>query len=257
MDSHRAQRGTRLKMVASTRSAVQDRQLSRFVVLRLLRTQAFPLYQMRIMGLTISTFRFSSSSFSKDERAKLRLLLRGVWRMDEDEDPVAYADQYTELLSDLVDGQHLLQPTAEQTISLVQLMKDKSAETIRSIKDKIRASNPSWILDVQSEESLSRALDFAVRLSLFTRASLGNDAATLSNRVAESLALIRQGQGTPASGSLSGDFCATNLGRIGGITIVRTGILQDHLQFQTDKRLSVFGHASALKRLSDVNAGTR
>ena len=209
------------------------------------------------MGLSISTLSFRRSSFSKDEDAKLCLLLNGVWRMDGDEDPVAYADQYTELLFDLLDQEHFHQPTAEQTISLVQLVKEKSTESINIVKDEIRKSKPSWIKDVQSDASLSRALDFAVRLSLFTRVALFKGNAALNDCVAESLALISQGQATPALGSLSDDFCATNLGRIGGITIVRTGILQDHLTFQTRERLQVFGHASALKQLSTVSVGNR
>ena len=188
---------------------------------------------------------------------KLRLLLNGVWRMDGDEDPVAYADQYTELLFELLDQEHFRQPTAEQTINLVQLIKEKSTEPVNIVKDEIRKSNPPWIIDVQSDASLSRALDFAVRLSLFTRVTPFNDTVALNTCVAESLALIQQGQAAPASGFLSDDFCATNLGRIGGIIIVRTGILQDHLTFQTRKRLQVFGHASALKQLSTAGVGTR
>lgn len=107
---------------------------------------------MLTMGLSISTFGFSRSSFSKEEQAKLRLLLRGVWRMDEDEDPVAYADHFTELLSDLVDRQHLHQPTAEQTISLVQSVKTRALRRSEVSKTKSVPAIPlgSWMSSLKN-----------------------------------------------------------------------------------------------------------
>jgi len=148
----------------------------------------------------------------------------------------------------LIDGHNLTLQRSDDVVDLIALVKADRLSTLQQLKDRLRISAPHWLRNHNDGESAQHAIEFAVRLWLFTNISFANPGATLQDAVRSSLPERHPPLSTPAL--LSSDFSAKSLERKGGFVLAWTSDLCEHLTFHSDNRLLVFRHAYVLHRYS-------
>jgi hypothetical protein len=161
----------------------------------------------------------------------------------------AHYNHYRDILynKQLNDGEHIELEKLEDVSELVQVLRHNKDLSIAEIEDKIRGKSWTWLTDTE-EKTLDRAVELAVRLWLFAKPVLTDKTASLQNAVRRGLPSMV----APTASDLrylKSDFSAKSLIEIGGMTLVYTSYLDEHLSFAEKKHLRVFRHASALYHL--------
>jgi hypothetical protein len=205
------------------------------------------------------------SALQRNERelVVVRDLMAGIWGMKVDPglgDAAAYIDHYSNLLAspNIVDQQTLTLRRSEDVLNLVNHLKGKSGASLKIIKDDICAHAPSYIPDVARADAVSNAVDFSIRLWLFTEADLRDEDVTLKESLAKGLAVISSKKGSSSRlKAVTNDFSAKSLARKGGFTLVWTSYLTQHLTFATPSKLRVFRHASVLTEFNRLTSEER
>jgi hypothetical protein len=191
--------------------------------------------------------------------AIIRDLLHSVWRLELGSNvgrAGPYLDHYQELRT-LVDGDILRAHTDwKEVIELVNLIQTHSQinlhgidrpATLREIKDVVTAANPKWSVKPLNDELAERVIDFAIRLWLLIEPDLQNENLTLPQIIRQSLPEPLASNISCSRNLLSSDFSAKSLTRKGGIRLVWTSSLSDHLTFVGKSQLRIFRHASVLR----------
>lgn len=179
-----------------------------------------------------------------------RRLLKKVWSLDtlpSEYRSNAYLNHYQDLLltRDLIDGRVLTLKHSQDVIQLIELVKRSKLMSLQQIQNVIQASAPPWLSDKTNIEATQRALEFATRLWLFAKPTFKDLDVKLEDAVKDRFLVPRASIIT--SRTLSPDFCAKSLTRKGGIVLVWTSVLSDHLKFASKSQLLVFRHTCILR----------
>jgi hypothetical protein len=197
------------------------------------------------------------------ELVVIRNLMAGIWGMKVDPDlgeAAAYIDHYSNLLAspDIVDQQTLKLRRSEDVLDLVKHLKGKIGVSLKTIKDDMCTQPPSYISDVARADTVTNAVDFTIRLWLFTEADFSNEDASLKEILAQSLTAINSKHVSSSRlKAVTSDFSAKNLARKGGLTLVWTSYLTQHLTFATSSKLRVFRHATVLSEFNRLTSAER
>ena len=199
---------------------------------------------------------WSTRASKRVEQRAVSNLKRAIWSLDEGPalgrfDP--YADHCQRLLA-AIDKRTFDLNGPGAAVHLVEVIKAYSRQDIETLRNSIRASGLSWSSPSTPDRALDHAIQLGAQLWLFTTPELSNDKLTLSQCVSSTLLKIRQDAKTPRITALSSDFCEKSLTRKGGISIVWTSDLSEHLTFESKARLRVFRHASALRAFSKLGS---
>ena len=186
-------------------------------------------------------------------------LRREIWSLGEGSalgrsDP--YADHYQRLLA-VVDKHIIHLNSTADAADLIKLGKIHKQQDLQTLRDSIRASSPSWLPPNSPDEALDYVVQLGVRLWLFITPDLADSTLALPECVSSTLLRIDGGAKFPGIDVLSPDFCEKSLTRRGGISLVWTSDLSEHLTFESKDRLRVFRHASALKKFNEVGSEER
>ena len=175
-------------------------------------------------------------------------ILSGVWGLDPaaPHQLEAYRDHWKESRS-LINNDNLALSSRAHVVELISLVQGKCDLSVQDIESAVRAANLACLEDCYDDESASAALDFALRLWLFTEPDLEEKKSALSEVVAQKLPAALSQSHAPDLPCLSDDFSAKSLTRKGGLRLVWTSYLSEHLLLE-GSQLKVFRHASALRR---------
>lgn len=126
---------------------------------------------------------------------------------------------------------------------------------LHMIKEKLKATGSKWSVAADDDKAVYRAIEFSVQLWLMVQPRPELHLVshlTLEEIVAQS---FKNPSTTPFLAMkmsqydrLSPDFGAKNLVRIGGIDIIWTSFLSEHLLFVGRHQLKVFAHVSLLRK---------
>lgn len=132
--------------------------------------------------------------------------------------------------------------------------------TFAADQEKLKATNLTWMVAQDSDKAASRAVESACKLWLMVQPSPRmhlEGLRTVQEIVTQSLETISTTSPLPTKTSprerLSPDFKAKNLIRIGGIDVIWTSFLSEHLQIVRGNQLQVFGHVSLLQKYAKSN----
>jgi hypothetical protein len=184
-------------------------------------------------------------------------LLHRIWGLDSNAkvlQPAAYWHHYC-LVHSMLDGNIISFPDREAVIDLLDAVKKNRHVPMSQTKEHLKAANQRWIGSRDNDKAASEAIKFAMQLWLMIQPAPQihlDDYWTLKEIIAQSLELASTAsslsRNTPSYERLSPDFGAKNLIRIGGIEIIWTGFLSEHLLFKSRNELKVFEHASLLRQ---------
>lgn len=184
-------------------------------------------------------------------------LMTGVWQLDWDYKtasrgvpPDPYLNHWENCVISADDDEALKFEDRGTVIALVGLIKARLDDDISTIKDAIRshyatACNPPLQLSGQQAELTLR---FATRLWLHASPDL-SVRGPASFRAAVQACLPRRSDPSNVSGHLTNDFCAKHLWRKGGLQIVWTDDIEQHLTSYKGRTLNVFRNSSMLRAL--------
>jgi hypothetical protein len=151
---------------------------------------------------------------------------------------------------------HLRSASRKEIIELLSVIKSYHGQSIRVVKDQLRASPPAAIAPHNNDATIiTKAIEISIRLWLMVEPpSITDDTLTIKEIVAQSFTEPRVPAGAKSIEELSHDFSAGSLLRRGGINIVWTSRLCDHLLMDGERQLKVFHYASLLRKYRDANA---
>ncbi|KAF7504418.1 hypothetical protein GJ744_002222 [Endocarpon pusillum] len=133
-------------------------------------------------------------------------------------------------------------------IALVELVKHRLDDDISKIKDAICAHYDSVSKSTLSDQQAELALGFATKLWLHASPDLSTRGPS-SFRLVIKACLPERSDRNKISGHLTNDFCAKHLWRKGGIQIVWTDEIEQHLTPYKGRTLNVFRNSSMLRAL--------
>ena len=187
-----------------------------------------------------------------------------IWGLDIGSDVSESAPylQHYELVHTMIDGSFISFPDRQSVMDLLDKVKLFHYLPLRQIKENLKATNPTWMVAQDSDKAASRAVEFCVQLWLMVQPSPGmhlEGLRTVKEIVTQSLETISTTPPFPMKTSprerLSPDFKAKNLIRIGGIDVIWTSFLSEHLQIVRGNQLKVFGHVSLLRKYAKSSEG--
>jgi hypothetical protein len=216
------------------------------------------LYRYLRMRYPSATLLWSAGDSRRKEQRAVRKLKRVIWSLDEGPlrgslDP--YADHYKRLLAVKTQLVNLQAPS--DVVELVRIIKREKQQTVEGIRKSLLEGSPSCLPQSSSNEALDGAIMLGVQLWLFTEPDLADGKSTLQECVFSALSTVTRGSGDHSKDVLSSDFCEKSLTRKGGISIVWTSDLLEHLTFESKSRLRVFRHASALRLFNNLKSEER
>lgn len=197
------------------------------------------------------------------DHAKTEELLSRVWGLEAGTDVFqidAYREHFEEAAS-LIDHQCLLisdgqSIKVDHIVKLIALIKENSLLSIKEIKALIQAENWSWIAEgSNNDETAVEAIKFALHLWLFMKIDLSDENlrlhAVIQSSLPRRIANDAGGSNVPDSSALTDDFSAKNLTRIGGLQLVFTSDLSEHLSIVDNRFVHVFKHAAVLRKYAE------
>jgi hypothetical protein len=216
------------------------------------------LYRYFGMRYPSATLLWSAGDSRRKEQRAVRNLKRVIWSLDEAPlrgslDP--YADHYKRLLAVKTQLVNLQSPS--DVVELARIIKRKKQQNVEGLKKSLLEGSPSCLPHSSSNEVLDGAIRLGVQLWLFTEPDLASGKSTLQECVFSALSTVSRGSGDHSRDVLSTDFCEKSLTRKGGISIVWTSDLLEHLTFESKNRLRVFRHASAIRLFNNPKSEER
>jgi hypothetical protein len=220
------------------------------------RAGAFTVSHKEMGGRQIFELRHRKKAKEDQLRVNKNIILR-IWGLDlSSPSAAAYIDHYRNLLlsRDLFDGENLALRRWESAdvINLINLVKERQHSPLGAIELAFQTANPNLLFNppgFDRDIACQHALDFAVRLWLFTTIDFEDLNLRLSEAVQRSLPDGRR-KAKPSLEVLSEDLSAKSLRRKAGIRMVWTSSFPEHLTFVTKDRLRIFRHASVLRQYS-------
>ncbi|KIW18032.1 hypothetical protein PV08_02319 [Exophiala spinifera] len=186
-------------------------------------------------------------------------LLEKVWRADNADAThwIRRSDPYVQHFNNLLLHSRTVSALEEsraltEVIRLVDLIRQAADQTssLRYITEQIAASKPAWVSDSRDEEAIEAALCLAVGLWLFVTPCMTSLDVPLNQaikeRLRQELLPCSPSAFSPASTLLTPDFSADSLTRAGGIRLMWTSNLSEHLMLKGDEYLYIFCHARVL-----------
>jgi hypothetical protein len=166
-----------------------------------------------------------------------------------------YLEHYN-ALSTAIDTSALCFKSHDAALEVIEHIRKGRGKSLRDLKADIAAADPPW-LSINSDETIRKAIDFAVPLWLMVRTQSWKEDDSLCQFVKKLFpdpsAPVPQ-QANPVDNDLS--FNAHSLCKIGGIDLVWTSQLNEHLLLKPKtSELFVFKHASLLGRRRDTGQG--
>jgi hypothetical protein len=166
-----------------------------------------------------------------------------------------YLDHYN-AFSTSIDTSALSFQSHVAALEVIECIKNGRAKSLRNLKAEIAAADPAW-LAVNSDEAIQKAIDFAVPVWLMVRTRVWKEDDSLCKFVKDlfpDTSPRDQQQAKTEDEDLS--FNAHSLYRIGGVDLVWTSQLNEHLLLNPKtSQLFVFKHASFLGRRRDTGQG--
>jgi hypothetical protein len=194
----------------------------------------------------------------REREEALREILAGIWNLNLGVDvsrPTAYLERYKQVrMFGNANSSHLRSATRREIIELLAVVKKHHAQPLRLVKDELSAS-PAAIAQHNDNATITKAIEIGIRLWLMVEPPrITDDKLTIKEIVAQSFEKPRVPAAARSIEELSSDFSARNLLRKGGIDIVWTSSLCDHLLMDGKHQLKVFHYASLLRKYRDTNS---
>jgi hypothetical protein len=163
-----------------------------------------------------------------------------------------YLEHYN-ALSTSIDTSALSFQSHNAALEVIEHIRNGRGKSLRDLKAEIAAADPPWLC-INSDETIQKAIDFAVPLWLMVRTQTWKKDDSLCKFVKD---LFPDGSAPtlPQANTLDEDlsFNAHFLYKIGGIDLVWTSQLNDHLLLNPKtSELFVFKHASLLGRRQET-----
>lgn len=168
-------------------------------------------------------------------------MLERTWGLDINSDvlqPAAYLHHYQQVQIRL-HGKFIAFVDRQTVLDLADAVKFDRHLPMHRIKEDLKAPAPKWIVALNSDKAASKAIDFSIQLWLMVipgpQMHIDNGL-TLEEIVAQSFEL--PSTSLPLSATtfqyqrLSLDFGAKRTTKIGGIEVVGTSFLSEHLLFE-------------------------
>jgi hypothetical protein len=128
--------------------------------------------------------------------------------------------------------------------ALISILKARGQETIANIHLHLKENPQDWILDPNDRTAIDNALQFAIRLWLFTKPDLSDRTGTLHEAIQDPLLKINGS----SNAWLWMDFSAMMLEERAGFRMEYTSDISEHLTFASSSVIRIFSHACVLKR---------
>jgi hypothetical protein len=195
------------------------------------------------------------------KRKDLSELLDGVWGLNINSNlfhPTGYLQHYRELHY-VLDSSFISFPDREAVVRLLDSVKLNRDLPLQQIKEDLKATGRKCIVSRDSDKAAAKAIEFAVQLWLMVRPEPDmylNNKLRLKDVVARSFSTPKTSPWatiSPQYERLLPDFGGKNLVRIGGIEIIWTSFLSEHLQFVSRHQLKVFVHRSILREYAEMS----
>jgi hypothetical protein len=195
----------------------------------------------------------------REREEALREILNGVWNLKLGLDvsrPTAYLEHYKQARTfGNAKSSHLRSASRKETIDLLDVIKRYHTEPIRVVKNELRSSSPAAIAQHDDDITITKAIEIGIRLWLMVEPpSITDDTLTIKDIVAKTFKEPRVPAAAKSIEELSYDFSARSLLRKGGIDIVWTSCLCDHLLMDGKRQLKVFHYASLLRKFRDASS---
>lgn len=212
-----------------------------------------------IRNAALRRSRFATVADKKREDEALREIFAGVWNLNVEQDvsrPTAYLEHYKQVRTfGNAKSSHLRSASRKEIIEFLAVIKSYHGQSIRVVKDQLRASPPAAIAQHNNDATITKAIEISIRLWLMVEPpSITDDTLTIKEIVAQSFKEPRVPAGAKLIEELSHDFSARSLLRKGGIDVVWTSCLCDHLLMDGERQLKVFHYASLLRKYRDANS---
>jgi hypothetical protein len=211
------------------------------------------------MPMALLKVRIRSLARSHAKKRATSALLHGLWGLDLNSRSAAYTDHLDDVLSlqDISNGDRFMLADSLDVIDLINRIKDKQQDPLQDIKNDLQRSHPTWMLGPVNEGSARKVIELAIRLWLFTNPEKFLWSQDLKDVVRQSLPTpaTEETLAAIAARSLSSDFTAKSLSRKGGIRLVWTSYLGEHLTFVGKAQLRIFRHASVLREYAKLGTG--
>jgi hypothetical protein len=210
----------------------------------------FESLELRARNLQANTVRKRTNVDANTKKKRsVRELLQGVWDLDPaipENCAAAYIDHFKEVLLSLHEPSNSnLALDAGKAVEIVSLIRSSHHEPLQGIRDNLQGLQEAFGWVPANEEFARKVITFALRLWLFTDAKDFQWSQNLRDVVCQSLSLpVSVEMSLPRL--LSSDFSAKNLTRIGGMKVIWTNYLSEHLRIVGNSQLKVFRHASVL-----------
>lgn len=173
-------------------------------------------------------------------KRSVRELLQGVWDLDAampENCAAAYIDHFKDVLLSLHEPSNSnLSLDAGKVVEVVSLIRSNHHEPLQGIRDSLRVFQEAFGWAPANEESARKVITFALRLWLFTDAENFQWSQNLRDVVCQSLPLPVSPEMSPPR-LLSSDFSAKNLTRVGGMKVIWTSYLSEHLRIVGNSQL--------------------
>jgi hypothetical protein len=167
-------------------------------------------------------------------------------------DASIYLDHYN-ALSTSIDTSALSFQSHNDALDVIEYIRNGRVESLRDLKAGIAAADPPWLC-VNSDKTIQKAIDFAVPLWLMVQTQSWKEDNSLCKFV-KGLFPDPSASLQPQANTVNEDlsFNAHSLYKIGGIDLIWTSQLNDHLLLNPKtSELFVFKHASLLGRRRDT-----
>lgn len=195
----------------------------------------------------------------REREEALREILAGIWNLRLGVDvsqPTAYLEPYRQARTfGSTNSSHLRNATRKELIELLNVMKSHHSRPIHEIKAELRRSSLAAIAPNNDDAVITKAIEIGIKLWLMIRPpKVMDDNLTIKEIVAQSFEKQRVPAAAASIEDLSSDFCARNLLRKGGIDVLWTSCLSDHLLMDGKHQLKVFHYASLLRKYREANS---
>lgn len=185
----------------------------------------------------------------QDPKRLQGLLLREIWGLDVSlsyRQAKMFLDHY-DALSTGIDVSFFSPQTHMEVIEIVAFVKARQQMSLGDMKNEMVTASPSWLVK-PSVEAAQNAINFAVSLWLMTTVKDWQDGETIHDLMNRIFPLSNNPVAQPGV-DLDTDinFNAFSLCKIGGLDIIWTSRLNEHLRLNMKSReVYVFRHASLL-----------
>lgn len=182
-------------------------------------------------------------------------LLAEVWGLkltDSIHLPLSYVRFYQECTRNL-DRSVLSFSSRQDVLSVLSAIKELNQFPVSQMKNELEGRQLPWIVGTNQEDAIETGIDFFVQLWLMVDLAadiLSEQDLTIKEMIARALP-----SPTTTGGTLSSNLKEKNLVRIGGMEVIYTSYLNEHLELVEGPKVKVFIHCSLLRRYSQSYEG--